>query len=385
MKSLSSFSGSLIGFSLLAAAAVAAGCDDRAIIEAEERGQKEREAAAKMAAGATATPTATAQAAAALKVDKADLDVFKVVPAKYESDTNPITEAKVALGRALYYETRLSLNQDISCNSCHQLDKFGVDNEPTSPGHKGQRGGRNSPTVYNAAGHKAQFWDGRAATVEDQAKGPILNPVEMAMPDAPAVVRVLKSIPGYLPLFKAAFPGEADPVTYDNLAKAIGAFERQLTTPSRWDKYLGGEEAALTDVEKAGLARFNKLGCPTCHNGSNVGGHLYQKLGLVKPWDDQSDLGRFEITKLDGDKMFFRVPTLRNVAKTGPYFHKGQIATLEEVVKKMAWHQLGAELKDDEVKEIVAFLGALTGEVPKDYIVKPELPPSGPTTPKPRL
>jgi cytochrome c peroxidase len=285
----------------------------------------------------------------------------------------------------LYFEPRLSASQQISCNSCHMLDKFGVDNEPTSPGHKGQRGGRNSPTVYNAAGHTAQFWDGRAATVEDQAKGPILNPIEMAMPDAATVLKTLKSIPGYEPLFKAAFPDDKDPITYDNLAKAIGAFERQLTTPSRWDKYLAGDEGALTDLEKAGFAKFAQLGCPTCHNGANVGGHLYQKLGLVKPWPDDSDLGRYEVTKNDSDKMFFRVPSLRNIDKTGPYFHKGQLSTLEETVRKMAWHQLGQELKDQDVAQLVAFLKALTGEVPAEYIAKPELPPSGPTTPKPVL
>ncbi len=370
---------SLLGCSLLFAA-VAAGCDDRAIRDAEERGKSARDATAKAAAMASA---AAAAKAAAPVIDKSDLGFFKVVPAKYESQANALSDAKVALGRVLYFEPRLSLGQDVSCNSCHDLAKYGVDNEATSPGHKGQRGGRNSPTVYNAAGHVAQFWDGRAATVEDQAKGPILNPIEMAMPDAPAVIKVLKSIPGYEPLFKAAFPDDKDPVTYDNLAKAIGAFERQLTTPSRWDKYLAGDEGALTDLEKAGFAKFAKLGCPTCHNGANVGGHLYQKLGLVNPWPDQADLGRYDVTKNDSDKMFFRVPTLRNVDKTGPYFHKGQLATLEEVVRKMAWHQLGQELKDQDVTELVAYLKALTGDLPKEYIAKPELPPSGPTTPKP--
>jgi cytochrome c peroxidase len=371
---------SLLGLSLLFAA-IAAGCDDRAIRDAEERGRAARAEAEKAAAKASATAE---PGPAAPVIDKSDLGFFKVLPAKYESQANPISEEKVKLGRMLYFEPRLSLGQDVSCSSCHDLAKFGVDNEATSPGHKGQRGGRNSPTVYNAAGHTAQFWDGRAATVEDQAKGPILNPVEMAMPDAAAVIKVVKSIPGYEPLFKAAFPSDKDPITYDNLAKAIGAFERQLTTPSRWDKYLAGDEKALTDLEKAGFAKFAKLGCPTCHNGSNVGGHLYQKLGLVKAWPDETDLGRYEVTKNDSDKMFFRVPTLRNIDKTGPYFHKGQLATLEEVVRKMAWHQLGAEIKDQDVTELVAFLKALTGEVPREYIARPELPPSGPTTPKPQ-
>ncbi len=368
----------LLGCSLLFAA-IAAGCDDRAIREAEERARAASQPAK------TAAPAATAIAKETPKIDPTDKENFKVLPARFESATNPITEEKVTLGRMLYYETRLSLGQDVSCSSRHQLDRFGVDNEPTSTGHKKQRGGRNSPTVLNAAGHMAQFWDGRAATVEDQAKGPILNPVEMAMPDAASVVRVIKSIPGYAPLFKAAFPKAADPITYDNLALAIGAFERQITTPARWDKYLAGDETALTDKEKAGFAKFNKLGCPTCHTGVNVGGSLYQKLGLVNPWPDQSDLGRFEVTKEERDKMFFRVPTLRNVAKTGPWFHKGQLSTLEEVVRKMAHHQLGQELSDEDVGNLVAFLNSLTGAVDAKYVAKPELPPSGPTTPKPRI
>lgn len=371
----------LLGTSLVFAA-VAAGCDDSAIRAAEERGRLGREAEAKASAAAAAPPAPTV---APLAIEKSDLDLYKVLPAKFESPTNEITEPKVALGRMLYFENRLSLGQDVSCNSCHDLAKYGVDNEPTSPGHKKQRGGRNSPTVYNAAGHVAQFWDGRAKDVEEQAKGPILNPVEMAMPDAAAVIKVLKSIPGYAPLFKAAFPGQADPITYDNVGNAIGAFERRLTTPSRWDKFLAGDQTALTDQEKAGFAKFAKLGCPTCHTGANVGGSLFQKLGLVKPWPDQSDLGRYEVTKNDSDKMYFRVPSLRNIAKTGPYFHKGQLKTLEEVVRTMALHQLGQELKDDEVTTIIAWLNALTGDLPADYITKPELPASGPTTPKPVL
>lgn len=323
-------------------------------------------------------------AATPVSIDPTDLTFFKPLPAKFESNTNPITDPKVKLGRMLYFENRLSLNQEISCNSCHDLTRYGVDSQATSPGHKGQRGGRNSPTVYNAAGHVAQFWDGRAATVEDQAKGPILNPIEMAMPSSDSVLKVLKSIPEYPKLFKDAFPDDKEAVTYDNLAKAIGAFERQLVTPSRWDKFLLGDQGALNEAEKAGFAKFAKLGCPTCHNGANVGGAQFQKLGLVKPYPDQSDLGRFDVTKNDSDKMFFRVPSLRNVEKTGPYFHKGQIATLEEAVKTMAHHQLGADLKDDEIASVVTWLKTLTGEVPAAYIVKPELPASGEKTPKPK-
>lgn len=355
--------------------ALAAGCDERPFEQIRDYQRAEAKRAADEAALAKAPPKP--------QVDPTDVAFFKPLPASFESADNPITEEKVKLGRMLYYETRISGSQKLSCNSCHLLDQWGVDNQPTSPGHKGQRGGRNSPTVYNAAGHVAQFWDGRAANVEEQAKGPILNPIEMAAPNAEYVIKVLKSMPEYEELFKKAFPGDKEPVSYNNVGKAIGAFERKLTTPSRWDKFLAGDASALTDDEKAGFIKFAKLGCPTCHNGANVGGALFQKLGLVKPYPDQSDLGRYEVTKAESDKMFFRVPTLRNVAKTGPYFHKGQHKTLEETVKTMAHHQLGMDLKDDEIASIVTFLNTLTAELPADYIKKPELPKSTDKTPKP--
>jgi len=332
----------------------------------------------------TATP-APMKRLEPVNITDEQLALYKPLPERYESDKNPISDAKVKLGRTLYYDTRLSLGQDISCNSCHDLETYGVDHAKTSTGHKKQLGGRNSPTVYNAAGNVAQFWDGRAATVEEQAKGPILNPVEMAMPDDKHVIEVLESIPGYEKLFKAAFPDEKEPITYDNLAKAIGAFERQLMTPSRWDKFLKGEKDALTDEEKAGFLKFSKTGCPTCHTGPNVGGGMFQKLGLVKPYPDQHDLGRFDVTKNEVEKMVFRVPSLRNAEKTAPYFHDGSIATLEDAVRTMALYQNGVELKDDEVQSIVTFLKALTGDIPKDYIQKPELPESGKKTPKPKL
>ncbi len=296
--------------------------------------------------------------------------------------TDAAARARIDLGRVLYYDPRLSKNQDISCNSCHQLDRFGVDNEPTSPGHRGQRGDRNSPTVYNAYLHVAQFWDGREPDVEAQAKGPILNPVEMAMPDEASVIAVLRSIPGYAPLFAAAFPGEADPITYDNLATAIGAFERQLATPSRFDAFLGGDVAALTAAERTGLEAFLEAGCSTCHMGATLGGSTYMKLGLVQPYETE-DPGRFKVTGNESDRAVFKVPSLRNVAKTGPWFHDGSLTELDEVVRLMAWHQLGRKLDADQIQAIVAFLNALTGEVDAAYVAKPELPASGPTTPAP--
>jgi cytochrome c peroxidase len=251
----------------------------------------------------------------------------------------------------------------MSCNSCHNLSTFGVDNEPTSPGHEGKRGGRNSPTSFNAALHVAQFWDGRAKDVEAQALGPILNPVEMGMASEQQVVDRLKADPKTVEAFTKAFPGEAEPLTYANVGKAIGAFERTLITPSRFDAYLKGDEKALSAAEVEGAKLFVQTGCTACHMGATLGGQMYQKLGLVKEYDTK-DLGRFEVTKNEADKKFFKVPSLRNVAKTGPYFHDGSIKTLDQAVSIMAEYQLGKQLSNDQVTSIVTFLGSLTGTPP---------------------
>ncbi len=321
---------------------------------------------------------------APVKADVLDsyLVMFQPLPAMAASADNEITDAKVNLGRMLYYENRISKGQKISCNSCHKLDQFGQDNLPFSPGHDGSLGGRSSPSTLNAAIHVAQFWDGRAPTVEEQAKGPVLNPIEMGMPDADFVVKVLKSMPGYVDAFKAAFPGDPDPVTYDNFGKAVGAFERKLLSPSKWDAFLKGDKEALTAEEKKGFETFATSGCVTCHNGPGVGGHMYQKLGLIKPWPGLEDLGRFEATKQESDKHFFKVPSLRNVTETGPYLHNGSVETLEDMVKKMAEHQVGKTLSDEEAASIITFLKALKGEVPSEYVAKPELPAATPETPK---
>ncbi len=318
-------------------------------------------------------------------VDQIKLELFQPLPAEVPSSANPITEEKIALGRMLYYETRLSKSQTISCNSCHMLDRFGVDGQPTSDGHKGLKGNRNSPTVYNAAGHFVQFWDGRAADVEAQAKGPVMNPVEMAMPSEKVVTVVLKSMPEYVDAFKKAFPGEKDPIKYENMAKAIGAFERKLITPSRWDKFLRGDSQALTNEEKTGFNTFIDTGCQACHSGAYVGGSMYQKLGLVKAWPDTSDPGREKVTKSASDRMLFKVPGLRNIAETKPYFHNGQVGTLEQAVSSMAEYQLGKTLTDVQVNSIIAWLKCLTGEIPAEYIKPPVLPKSTGKTPKPDL
>lgn len=317
-------------------------------------------------------------------VDRARLSVFgSPLPANYDSKANPATPEKVALGRQLYYEKRLSKNHDLSCNSCHDLARYGVDGAKFSTGHKKQLGGRNSPSVYMAAGHIAQFWDGRAKDVEEQAGGPMVNPVEMALPDHKRAEAVLQSIAGYVETFARAFPGEKQPITIKNITAAIAAFERQLVTPSRFDKYLGGEEIALNDVEKAGLVKFLDTGCVACHSGTLLGGTGFQKLGAVKPWPNAQDTGRAQVSKNDADRFLFKVPSLRNVAKTAPYFHDGSSTELSDAIRKMATHQLGRDLSDADVQSIAAFLESLTGDVPVELIAEPPLPPSGKNTPKP--
>lgn len=330
-------------------------------------------------AAAPAPPVADPAVVALAEKAKA---ILQPLPTSVPNPANEGTPAKIDLGRMLYYDARFSKSQAISCNSCHMLDAYGVDNEPTSPGHKGTRGERNSPSVYNAALHIAQFWDGRAADVEAQAKGPILNPIEMAMGSDVEVVDILHSIPGYGSAFAAAFPGEADPISYDNMARAIGAFERNLMTPGRLDAFMGGQLDALTEQERRGLDSFFNVGCISCHNGPAVGGQMYRKLGFVFAYETK-DVGRQKVTSDPADLHVFKVPSLRNVAKTGPYFHDGSIATLDEVVRLMGYHQVGVTLEPAQIADIVAFLGALTGEVDAAYIAKPALPESGPTTPAP--
>jgi len=319
----------------------------------------------------------------AAQVLDASKKYFAPLPARAESAANPTTPEKINLGRQLYYDPRLSKGQEVSCNTCHLLDKFGVDNELTSKGHKGQRGERNSPTVYNAAVHISQFWDGRAATVEDQAQMPITNPVEMAMADPAYVLRTLKSVPGYVEAFKAVFPGEPDPINMNNIGIAIGSFERGLMTPGPFDEFLGGKMTALGTDALRGLEIFIELNCVSCHAGPALGGTMYQKLGAVKAYETK-DEGRFKITKNPEDKYVFKVPGLRNVSKTAPYLHDGSAATLDDVLTIMATYQLAkGSLDSDERLYLKTFLEALDGTIDPAYIAKPELPPNGPETPGP--
>ncbi len=298
---------------------------------------------------------------------------FNPIPAAAENPDNPLTEAKVALGKALYYDTRLSEDGTISCNSCHDLATFGVDNEPTSDGVGGQIGDRNSPTVLNAAFHQSQFWDGRAKDVEEQAGMPILNPVEMAIPSEEFLVDRLSGTEDYPPMFAAAFPDDDEPLTYRNIEKALGAFERTLITPTRFDAYLEGDQEALTPQELAGLEKFIQLNCTSCHNGVNVGAHSFQKFGLIGDyWEhtgsENIDEGRFAVTADETDKFVFRVASLRNVAETGPYFHDGSVESLEEAIRIMVTVQLGLELTDEEIQNLAAFLESLTGTVPQEAL-----------------
>lgn len=331
-------------------------------------------------AGAAATQ-AVDQAAGRALASKAAA-TFGALPTSAPNADNPGTPAKIDLGRMLYYEKRLSKNHDVSCNSCHLLDAYGVDSEPTSPGHRGQRGGRNSPTVYNAALHVAQFWDGRSPDVEAQAKGPVLNPIEMAAPSEAHIVSLLASMPGYVDAFAAAFPEDDASLSYDNMARAIGAFERNLITPSRFDAFMAGDASALDAKEQRGLATFMATGCTTCHTGATLGGLLYRKIGFIFPYETE-DKGREDVTGNVADRHVFKVPSLRNVVETGPYFHDGSITDVAEAVRIMGYHQLGVTLREDQVSDVVAFLGSLSGAVDAAYIAEPELPASTIDTPEP--
>jgi len=299
---------------------------------------------------------------------------------------NPASAEKVTLGKALYFDPRLSASQTISCNSCHGVGMGGVDMVETSTGHRGLKGLRNSPTVLNAVFNFVQFWDGRSPDLEDQAGGPMINPVEMASTHE-NVVKTLQSIPGYAPMFAAAFPDQNEPINIDNVKKAIAVFEASLITPNApFDLYLAGDEESLSAEQKEGLQLFMDNGCTACHSGRNIGGQMYSAFGMVEdPSEDvypSVDKGRYDITGDDMDLNVFKVPTLRNIVLTLPYFHAGTVWDLGEAVDIMARSQMGIELSEQEIDRIVAFLGSLTGEQPQ--ITYPVLPPSVADTPRPK-
>lgn len=334
----------------------------------------------------TSTPAASNPAGAGDVLMGRARELFKPLPATLPAiRNNAVTREKIELGKMLFFDPRLSASGIFSCNSCHNLGLGGVDGLETSVGHGWQKGPRNAPTVLNAVLNVAQFWDGRAEDLKAQAKGPIQAGVEMnSTPDR--VMAVLNSIPAYKTKFADAFPNEKNPVTFDNVAMAIEAFEATLTTPAApFDQYLEGKADALTDAQKAGLELFIDKGCAGCHNGVNVGGHDYFPFGVVtKPGAEilpPGDKGRFAVTKTADDEYVFRAPTLRNVTLTAPYFHSGKVWDLRQAVAVMGSSQLGATLSDQEIDKITAFLTALTGQQPRvDY---PLLPASTPATPQP--
>ena len=280
------------------------------------------------------------------------------------------TPQRIALGKRLFFEKRLSINDSQSCASCHRLeDGFaGVDNLPTSPGARGEMGTRNTPAVLNAGWQDAQFWDGRAEDLLEQAGQPILNSIEMGMPDEKMVEEKIRGIDEYHDGFAEAFPGDEPAITFQNIAEAIAAFERTLITPGRFDDFLKGDVDALNEAERQGLQTYLELDCNSCHDGILLGGETYEPLGKEHPYENQADQGIYELTKLEEDRMFFKVAPLRNVALTAPYFHDGRIATLEEAVRKMGKLQLDLELSDQQVNEVTVFLRTLTDKNREQYL-----------------
>jgi cytochrome c peroxidase len=297
---------------------------------------------------------------------------------------NPLTTTKIQLGKMLFFDPRLSSSHWISCNSCHNLSYGGSDYQETALGHGWQRGPRNSPTVLNAVYNVAQFWDGRAKDLKEQAKGPVQASVEMNNKPEVAVATI-KSMPVYVDLFEKAFPNDKNPVTFDNIARAIEAFEATLITPDcKLDRFLKGEETALNKNEKKGLKLFIDKGCTDCHGGVNIGGDDYFTFGVEKAPSNaimKGDKGRAKITHAKDDEFSFRSPSLRNVYLTPPYFHSGAVWSLADAVKVMGDSQLGENISDEGAMYIVEFLKSLTGVQPEIEI--PLLPPSNENTPKP--
>ena len=302
--------------------------------------------------------------------------LFKVLPVDAGTPEHAVTKEKVALGKMLYFDTRLSNTGKNSCNSCHNLATFGVDNEVTSLGDAGKRGTRNSPTTLNAALHFVQFWDGRAKDVEEQAGMPILNHVEMNMSSKEALVKKLSAVAEYKDLFTKAFPESKGTFTYEQIGDAIGNFERTLLTPSKFDSYLGGNINALNSEERNDLHDFINAGCTTCHAGVVLGGSMYQKFGLISDYrpltgSKGNDQGRKDITKDDFDKDMFKVPSMRNITKTQPYFHDGSVSDLAKAIKIMGKVELNKDLTDTQISSIITFLETLTGDLPADVKTAP--------------
>jgi cytochrome c peroxidase len=306
-------------------------------------------------------------------------DYFGPLPKVIESAANPVTPEKTGLGKMLFYETRVSVDGTVSCVRCHPFSLYAVDGLPKSVGHDARANARNAPTVLNAAGQISAHWTGNREDVEDQARQALVGPASFGMPSYETAEKKLKEIPGYGPLFLKAFPGEKDPVTAEHFAEAVGAFERTLVTPSPFDAFLKGGQTALTDRQKVGLKNFIETGCVQCHSGTYLGGQTYEKFGALEPYWTHTksaaiDEGRFTVTKKADDKFVFKVPGLRNVAMTSPYFHDGSVSRLADAVSIMGRVQLGRVLGAREVEAIVAFLDSLTGSIPENALRVPILP-----------
>lgn len=294
--------------------------------------------------------------------------------AKLPEPGDPNT-AIAQLGKKLYYEEAISANGEMSCNTCHPIANYGVDNLRVSPGHDGTEGTRNSPTVLNAYFHTTQFWDGRSPDLADQAKGPVLNPIEMGLSSPEEVVEILSGMPEYPEMFASAFPEAEEPITFDNFADAIAAFEETLATPAAFDDFLDGMAHLLDDNQKEGLSLFIESGCIACHIGPGLGGTMMQRFGLVHgPYYDFTpsqnvDLGLAEVSGEEKDKYVFKTPALRNIEKTAPYFHDGSVESLEEAIQIMAYTQLGRELETEQVDNMVVFFKSLTGDIPEHALL----------------
>ncbi|MGQ0579412.1 MAG: cytochrome-c peroxidase [Betaproteobacteria bacterium] len=310
---------------------------------------------------------------------------FKPLPADAATPEHPITPERVALGRALFFETRISTDGKGSCGGCHNPYFYGTDALPRSVGVGGKVIPRNAPTVFNTALQFVQHYGGNRADVEEQAVKALVSPLAYGNADYAAAEARLRALPGYRAMFEKAFPGESEPVTAENWGKAVGAYERTLITPAPFDRFLKGDKAALSAKAKQGLDKFITFGCSGCHNGVTVGGQMYQKFGVTQDYwlltgskeidlFKDRDKGRIRDTKNEADAYIFKVQQLRNVAVTPPYFHDGSVAELRDAVRIMAKLQLGRDLTDADVSDLIAFLQSLTGEVPAQFAAVPSLP-----------
>ena len=304
---------------------------------------------------------------------------FDVLPEVFPSDNNPLTPEKIKLGKMLFYEKRISIDGTTSCAKCHPITLYGTDGLEKSRGNFSKENPRNAPTIFNAAGQISQHWRGDRKDVEDQAKRSVLGKGSFGAPSYQWVEEKLRSIKGYVSLFKEAFPEDKNPVNIDNFAKAIGAWERTLSTPSRFDEFLKGHVDALTEKEKRGLDKFISIGCASCHNGALLGGNSYQKFGIYEPYwkytkSKSIDKGRYNVTKKKEDMYVFKVPQLRNVALTPPYFHDGSVKDLKKAIWIMGKVQLGKDLSKQDVEDIYSFLKSLNGRLSEDITTLPTLP-----------